>query len=122
VSGCGAAGFTCALYAIHLGIPKENIIACDIHGTVHVGREDLMANPDSYLHRIAIETDKRTLKEAIVGADVFLGLSVGGLLSCEMLLSMREYPLVFALANPHPEIEYRLAKKTRSDVLMGTGW
>ena len=62
VSGCGAAGFTCALYAIHLGVPKENIIACDVHGTVRVGREDLEANPKSYLHRIAAKTDKKTLK------------------------------------------------------------
>lgn len=120
VSGCGAAGFTCAKYFISLGVKPENLVACDIRGVVHVGREDLQ-DPSNYLNEIATNSSVRTLKEAIVDADVFFGLSVGGLLKADMLKSMNRDPLVFALANPNPEISYYLAKDTRSDVIMGTG-
>jgi len=121
VSGCGAAGFTCAKYFISLGVKKENIIACDINGTVHVGRADLVADPESYLNEIANDTPLRSLVEVLDGADVFLGLSVGGLLKPNMLRTMNDNPLVFALANPYPEIDYPLACATRPDVIMGTG-
>ena len=120
VSGCGAAGFTCAKYFITLGVKPENLIACDIKGVVHKGREDL-EDKDNYLNEIATDSSVRTLQDAIKDADVFFGLSVGGLLKPEMLKSMNRDPLVFAMANPNPEIGYYLAKETRSDVIMGTG-
>ena len=120
VSGCGAAGFTCAKYFITLGVKPENLIACDIRGVVHKGREDL-EDPNNYLNEIATSSSVRSLQEAIQDADVFFGLSVGGLLKPEMLSSMNRDPLVFAMANPNPEISYYLAKETRSDVIMGTG-
>jgi len=121
VSGCGAAGFTCAKYLVSLGVRRENLIACDINGTVHVGREDLVAQPSYYLNEIAIDTPRHTLQEAVEGADCFLGLSVGGLLKPAMLATMNHDPLVFACANPYPEIDYALAKKTRKDAIVGTG-
>lgn len=121
VSGCGAAGFTCAKYFMLLGVKRENLIACDIKGVIFNGREDLVNNPNNYLHEVATDSTVRTLKEALVGADVFFGLSVGGLLKPDMLLSMNRDPLVFAMANPNPEITYRLAKDTRADVILGTG-
>ena len=83
------------------------------------GRDDL--TPDNYLSEIAVPTDKRTLKEAVEGADVFLGLSAGNLLTPEMLLSMARDPVVFACANPVPEIDPDLALATRPDVIMCTG-
>ena len=120
VSGCGAAGFTCAKYFISLGVKPENLIATDVKGVVFKGREDL-SDPSNYLNEIATGSNVRSLKDALVGADVFFGLSVGGLLKPDMLSSMNRDPLVFAMANPNPEITYRLAKDTRSDVIMGTG-
>eukprot|EP01130_Rhizamoeba_saxonica_P011818 TRINITY_DN4925_c0_g1_i1.p1 TRINITY_DN4925_c0_g1~~TRINITY_DN4925_c0_g1_i1.p1 ORF type:complete len:753 (-),score=189.58 TRINITY_DN4925_c0_g1_i1:1327-3585(-) len=121
VCGVGAAGFTCARYFMKLGVRPENLITVDINGVVHTKREDLIADPDSYLHKVAANTSLRTLTEAIVGADVFLGVSAPNLLSPEMLLSMNPNPLVFALANPVPEISFLVARQTRKDVLMATG-
>jgi len=118
VCGCGAAGFTSAMYFPLLGVKKENITCVDIAGVVYAGRPDVA---NSYLRAVAVPTEKRTLAEAIVGADVFLGLSAGGLLTKEMLMSMAPSPLVFALANPVPEIDPTLARAVRPDVLIATG-
>ena len=118
VCGCGAAGFTCATYFPLLGVKRENIVCVDIAGVVYAGRPDVAT---SYLRAVAVPTDKRTLAEAIVGADVFLGLSAGGLLTKEMLISMAPSPLVFALANPNPEIDPTLARAVRPDVFIATG-
>ncbi|WIA37314.1 hypothetical protein OEZ86_014249 [Tetradesmus obliquus] len=120
VCGCGAAGFTCAKYFVSLGVQQQNLIAVDVKGVVYTGREDL-SEPDNYLSEVAVDTPLRTLKEAVAGADVFLGLSAGNLLTPEMLLSMARDPLVFACANPIPEIDPEIAAATRPDVIMATG-
>jgi len=120
VSGVGAAGFTCAKYFMSLGVKKENVLCVDINGVIYEGREDLR-DPENYLHEVATKTDKRTLAEAVDGADVFMGVSVGGLLKPEMLKTMKRDPLVFAMANPVPEISYETALKHRPDVIMATG-
>jgi len=119
VCGCGAAGFTCAKYFVALGVKKENLLAVDVKGVVYEGREDL--TPDNYLSEVAVPTHRRTLKEAVEGADVFLGLSAGNLLTPEMLLSMARDPIVFACANPMPEIDPEIAVATRADVIIATG-
>jgi len=120
VCGCGAAGFTCARYFLSLGVKRENLIALDINGVIYKGRPDL-SDPSNYLNEIVADTAARTLPDALKGADVFLGVSAARLLKPEMLMSMAENPLVFAMANPTPEISYSLARRTRSDVLMATG-
>lgn len=117
VSGAGASAIACTKLYAGLGVKKENIIMCDSKGVVHSGRTDL----DKYKQNFAIETPLRTLEEAIKGADVFLGLSKADLFTPEMLLSMADNPIVFALANPNPEIAYELAIATRKDVIMATG-
>ncbi|MEC9072524.1 MAG: malic enzyme-like NAD(P)-binding protein, partial [Myxococcota bacterium] len=114
--GAGAAGFATAKHFVALGVLKENLILTDIDGVVYRGREN-----NGYLEELASDTDKRTLPEALEGADAFVGVSVGGLLSPEMLTSMAKDPIVFALANPTPEIAYNLARQTRPDVIMATG-
>lgn len=121
VNGCGAAGYTVARHFIALGVKPENLVACDIDGVVYKGRKDLEEDPNLYLHNIATTNPARTLAEAVEGADAFVGLSVPNILTPEMLLSMKKSPLIFALANPTPEIRYALAKATRPDVIMGTG-
>lgn len=115
-SGAGAAGFTCAKYFLSLGVKPENLIMTDVKGVVYNGRGD-----NNYLDEIAIDTKMRTLSEAMQGADVFMGASVPGILKPEMLNDMNENPVVFALANPVPEIDYSVAIRTRPDVIMGTG-
>lgn len=115
-SGAGAAGFSCAKYFLSLGVKQENLIMTDINGVVYKGRGDT-----GYLSELAIETPHRTLAEALNGADVFMGASVGNLLSPQMLKTMAEDPIVFAMANPTPEIDYPLAIQTRDDIIMGTG-
>jgi malate dehydrogenase (oxaloacetate-decarboxylating)(NADP+) len=116
VSGKGAAGFTCARTFVALGVPKEQVLICDRKGVVYEGRGDT-----GYVTELAARTDRRTLAEAVEGADVFLGLSQGGLLTPAMLETMAPDPLVFALANPVPEIDYDLAVQTRPDAIVGTG-
>ncbi len=119
ICGCGAAGFTCATYFPLLGVPRENILCVDVAGVVYAGRADIAS---SYLRAVAVDTDKRTLAEAVAGADVFLGLSAGGVLTPAMLMSMAgPSPIVFALANPTPEIDPALARSLRPDVIMATG-
>ena len=115
-SGAGAAGYTCAKYFLSLGLPRSNLIMTDVKGVVYRGRGD-----NNYLDDIAADTDARTLGEALAGADVFMGASAAGILKPEMLLSMERDPIVFAMANPVPEIDYPLARKTRADLIMGTG-
>ena len=117
-NGAGASGIACAEHYVRLGVKRENIILCDTKGVVYLGRTEGM-NP--YKARFAQETRLRTLAEAVRGADVFVGLSVGGALKPEMLQSMAPKPVVFAMANPDPEITYEDAKAARKDVLIATG-
>jgi malate dehydrogenase (oxaloacetate-decarboxylating)(NADP+) len=117
-SGAGAAALACLDLLVELGLPIENIWATDIEGVVYRGRTTLM---DPAKSRFAQETSARTLAEVISGSDVFLGLSVGGILSAEMLKQMAARPLILALANPTPEIFPELAHATRDDVVIATG-
>ena len=117
MSGSGAAAIACLRLYVKLGLKKENVLLCDSKGVVYQGREGL----DPIKAEFAAATPARTLAEAMVGADVFVGLSVAGLVSPEMLLSMAPDPIVFALANPDPEISYEEARETRDDVIMATG-
>ncbi|NIF40027.1 NADP-dependent malic enzyme [Burkholderia sp. Tr-862] len=117
-SGAGAAALACLDLLVDLGLPVANIWATDIEGVVYRGRTTLM---DPAKERFAQATDARTLAEVIGGADVFLGLSVGGILSADMLKAMAARPLILALANPTPEIFPELAHATRDDVVIATG-
>ena len=117
-NGAGAAGIACAEHYIRLGVKRENIILCDTKGVIYKGRKDGM-NP--YKERFAQETKLRTLGEAMVDADVFAGLSVKGAITPEMVRTMAANPIVFAMANPDPEITYEEAKACRSDVIIATG-
>ena len=117
-SGAGAAGMSCAKLFISLGIQKENLIMCDSIGVIYKGRKERMTPEKEF---IANNTDARTLADAMEGADVFMGVSVKDCVTPEMLLSMSNDPIVFAMANPDPEITYELAKATREDVIMATG-
>jgi malate dehydrogenase (oxaloacetate-decarboxylating)(NADP+) len=117
-SGAGAAALSCAEHYVRLGARRDNITMCDIQGVVYKGRREGM---NRYMERFAVETDARTLAEALPGADVFLGLSVGNVLSPEMLLTMADNPIVFAMANPDPEIPYELAVATRPDAIVCSG-
>jgi malate dehydrogenase (oxaloacetate-decarboxylating)(NADP+) len=117
-NGAGAAGIACAEHYVRLGVKRENIILCDTKGVVYTGRKEGM-NP--YKERFARETKLRTLAEAIKDADVFAGLSVKGAITPDMVRSMAANPIVFAMANPDPEITYEDAKACRSDVIIATG-
>ncbi len=118
VNGAGAAGFACAEHYVRLGVKRENVILCDTKGVVYKGRTQGM-NP--YKERFAIDTKFRTLAEVLVNADVVLGLSVKGAITQDMVRSMAARPIVFAMANPDPEITYEEAKACRDDVIMATG-
>ena len=118
VNGAGAAGFACAEHYVRLGVKRENVILCDTKGVVYKGRTQGM-NP--YKERFAINTSLRTLAEAMDSVDVFLGLSVKGAITPDMVRSMAARPIVFAMANPDPEITYEEAKASRDDVIMATG-
>jgi malate dehydrogenase (oxaloacetate-decarboxylating)(NADP+) len=118
VSGAGAAALTCLNLLCKLGLVKENIIVTDIEGVVYKGRKVLM-DPDK--EQFAVETEARTLAEVIAGADVFLGLSAGKVLTPEMVKAMAERPLILALANPEPEILPELARQANPNVVMATG-
>ncbi|HEY5673271.1 MAG TPA: NADP-dependent malic enzyme [Malonomonas sp.] len=118
VNGAGAAGIACANLAITMGIAKDNVILCDTKGVIYKGRTEGM---NLYKERLAAQTDARTLEEAMVGADIFFGVSAKGALTAEMLKSMAKDPIVFAMANPDPEITPPEAKAVRSDVIIGTG-
>ncbi|MDX2050250.1 MAG: NADP-dependent malic enzyme [Rickettsiaceae bacterium] len=117
-NGSGAAGIACAELLLTLGLNPENLIMCDREGVIYKGRKTSM-NP--YKEKFAIDTELRTLQEAMKGADVFLGLSVKGAVSKEMVGSMNERPVIFAMANPDPEITLEEVKKVRSDAIFATG-
>jgi len=117
-SGAGAAALSCAAHYVRLGVRRQNIIMCDIHGVVYKGRTEGM-NP--YMERFAADTDARTLAEALEGADVFVGLSAGNIVTPEMLKRMARDPIIFALANPEPEIPYDVALAARPDAVVCTG-
>ncbi len=117
VSGAGAAAISCTAMYERLGIKPENVVMCDSHGVIRADRPDL---PESK-RKFATKRDLNTLEEALVDADVFLGLSVGGTVTKEMVKSMAPKPIVFALANPEPEISYEDAKAARPDVIVATG-
>ncbi len=118
VNGAGASGIACAEHYVRLGVQRKNILMCDTNGVIYKGRTKGM-NP--YKERFANETGKRTLSEALEGADVLFGLSAANCVTPEMLLSMAPDPVVFAMANPDPEINYELAVSTRKDLIMATG-
>ena len=117
VNGAGAAGISCSRMFLAAGVRRENLVICDSKGVIHKGREGLTEEKAS----LAAETGKRTLAEVLRGADVFMGLSVKDCVSDDMLLSMNRDPIVFAMANPDPEITYEKATGLRSDVIMATG-
>ncbi|MBK9160952.1 MAG: NADP-dependent malic enzyme [Nitrosomonadales bacterium] len=118
VSGAGAAALACLDIVVSLGVRKENVIICDSKGVVYKGRPQGM---DESKARYAVETDARTLDDAIAGADVFLGLSTAGVLKQEMVIKMADKPLIFALSNPTPEIMPELAREVRPDAILATG-
>jgi len=117
-SGAGAAALACLGLLVKLGIPRENIWVTDLAGVVYEGRTELM-DEDKIV--FAQKTDQRTLSEVIAGADVFLGLSAGGVLKKDMVAKMAAQPLIFALANPNPEITPEDVKTVRDDAIMATG-
>jgi malate dehydrogenase (oxaloacetate-decarboxylating)(NADP+) len=117
-NGAGASGIACAKYYLSLGVRRENLILCDRTGVIYEGREKGM-NP--YKASLAANTEARTLAEALVGADVFAGLSEKGTVTGEMLKTMAPRPIVFAMANPDPEITFEEAREARPDVIMATG-
>jgi len=117
-SGAGAAAISCLDLWCDLGIQKKNIIVCDSKGVIWVGRD---AKLDETKARYAQETAHRTLADAIVGADIFLGLSTAGVLKPEMVKTMADKPVIFALSNPTPEIMPELAKEVRPDAIIATG-
>jgi malate dehydrogenase (oxaloacetate-decarboxylating)(NADP+) len=117
-SGAGAAAVATAEHFVRLGVRRENIIMCDIHGVLYEGRE-VDVNP--YNARFAAKTSQRSLAEIMKGADVFVGLSVGGCVSGDMVRTMADRPIVFAMANPDPEITYPEARAARPDAIIATG-
>ncbi|HET7489043.1 MAG TPA: NADP-dependent malic enzyme [Acidimicrobiales bacterium] len=118
ISGAGAAGLACAAFFVRLGMDPSALVLVDVHGVVHTGRA---AGMNPYLERFAADTPARTLADALVGADVFVGLSVGGIVTGDMLRTMAADPIVFALANPDPEIAFHEARAARPDAVLATG-
>jgi malate dehydrogenase (oxaloacetate-decarboxylating)(NADP+) len=118
ISGAGASAISCAELAIRWGVKRENIMLVDSKGVVYKGRKEGM---NKYKERFLVETDARTLADAVRGADVFYGLSVANVLTPEMVKTMAKDPIVFAMANPDPEIMPELAKAARKDVIIATG-
>jgi malate dehydrogenase (oxaloacetate-decarboxylating)(NADP+) len=118
VSGAGASAIACTKFYLSLGVKRENVVMADTKGVVYQGRTEGM---NEYKAQFASTTRARTLAEALEGADVFLGCSVKGMVNQAMVRSMAKDPIVFALANPDPEISYPEAKEARLDVIMATG-
>src|SRR5213083_2643975 len=116
-AGAGAAAIATAEHYVRLGVRREHIVMCDHKGVIYKGRDGL----DEFKQRFAIETKARTLAEALQGADVFVGLSVAGIVTGDMLQGMAKKPVIFALANPTPEIMPDEAKKARPDAIVATG-
>ena len=117
VNGAGAAAISCTKLYKALGVSAENILMCDSKGVISTKRDDLNEQKKEF----AVDTEFTTLEDAVNGADVFIGLSVAGALTPEMLKTMAANPIVFAMANPVPEIDYDLAVATREDIIMATG-
>jgi malate dehydrogenase (oxaloacetate-decarboxylating)(NADP+) len=117
INGAGAAAISCARLYLAVGLKKENLIMCDSKGVLNKQRTGLEANKLDFVTSRKVNT----LQEAIKGADVFVGLSIAGVLKPADVLAMAKDPIVFALANPNPEIDYELAMKTRQDLIMATG-
>ncbi|HEX7927977.1 MAG TPA: phosphate acyltransferase, partial [bacterium] len=116
--GAGAAGIGCARLYVDLGVKRENITMVDVHGVVYKGRKEGMHPP---LEQLARETKARTLADALKGADVFVGVSAPNIVTAAMLESMARNPIIFALANPVPEVPYHVAKEARPDAIIATG-
>jgi len=117
-SGAGAAGIACATFYLALGVRPENLLMVDSKGVIFAGRTEGM---NRYKERFAIETEARTLAEAMRGADVFAGVSVKGLVTKDMVANMADDPIIFAMANPDPEISPEEVAEVRSDAIMATG-
>ena len=117
VSGAGAAAMACTNLLIDIGINKDNVLMLDSQGVIHADRETLNANKQRY----AVTTDARTLSDAMVGCDVFLGVSQPDLVNAQMLISMADKPLILAMSNPNPEVRPELVKQHRPDAVMATG-
>lgn len=115
--GAGAAAIAGSDLLIQLGMPRENLVMLDSKGVIHTGREDL----NEYKQKFAIDTNARTLDDACLDADVFIGLSGANLMSRENLASMASKPIVFAMANPNPEIDPRIVSSIRKDAILATG-
>jgi len=118
VSGAGAAGIACTKLYCALGVKKENVLMVDSKGVIYNGRGDKF---NKYKQEFAVDTDCRTLDDAMKDADVFVGVSLKDLVTQDMVKSMAKDPIIFAMANPDPEITYEAAKEARSDVIMATG-
>src|SRR5438067_152454 len=116
-AGAGAAAVASAKHYVRLGVPQDQITLCDERGVLHADRDDL----DEYRRRFAVRGKARTLTAALEDADVFVGLSVGGIVTGEMLKAMAPRPIVFALANPDPEISPEEARRARGDAIIATG-
>jgi len=116
-SGAGAAAIATAEHYVKLGVKREHIVMCDQKGVIHTHRQDL----DQYKRRFASDTKSRVIAEALKGADVFVGLSVGGIITGDMLQGMAKQPIIFALAHPTPEIMPDEAKQARPDAVVATG-
>ena len=117
INGAGAAAISCTRLYLKLGAVRENIVMCDSKGVIRKDRETLTSQKAEF----ATSRDLNTLEEAMYNADVFIGLSMGNVVTPEMLLAMGKNPIVFAMANPVPEIDYDLAVSTRDDIIMATG-
>ncbi len=118
LNGAGAAGIACIELVKHLGAKPENCIACDTRGVIYQGREDGM---NQWKSAHAVKTEARSLADAVKGSDVFLGVSAKGALTPEMLASMNDQPIIFAMANPDPEITPEDAREVRDDAIVATG-
>lgn len=118
VNGAGAAAVSCSMLYLSLGVKRENLVMFDINGVIHPGRTDL---DDMRMAFATTRTDVQTLPDAMKGADVFIGLSAGNVVTADMLKVMAKNPIVFAMANPNPEIAYDIAVAAREDIIMATG-
>ncbi len=118
INGAGSAAIAIANFLLHLGVVREHLLLCDSTGVLYAGRSE---NINPYKVPFLRETDARTLADALGGADVFIGVSAGNVMTPDMLREMAARPIVFAMANPTPEIPYDTARRTRDDVLMATG-
>ncbi len=117
-NGAGASAMACLNLLVELGLPRDNIMVCDRSGVIYKGREDGM---DPYKEKFAVETNARSLDDALEGANIFLGLSAGNVLNADMVAKMSDAPLIMALANPTPEIMPEEARKGKPDALICTG-